>query len=538
MIAIHTALYIFRPGHSSGEGGLYPYRYYAYVGWVVFPFLMASLAFINNSSSYIPEGTYCYLPVRPFWYRLALAWIPRYIIFIFILGIYASIYYYVRYKFHGFNKEGGSRESSFNDTIDSVIQPPKRVVQRNTLPPTPSLATHGLLPVSRQSSMPVAPTRTRSIPNLDSSDLGRRKSKVGAHRFMLASLKVGDQTCPSPPSEPSIVDEDSFIGPSTPRPIPPVLSPVSHSPPHDASLESVTPSQSRASSWRDSFVKRFSPPRSGNATEKPSIVDMFTVLRQHPDSSQIETPVSQLQLVNSRGQTFADAEMLRTRDKIRRQLRFLFIYPLVYIGMWILPFVSHVLQYDDRYALNPPFALTCVTTVSICIQAAVDCWLFSTREKPWRHIPGTDGSFWASLKFWSGWKGMGKRKVVHGPGKTREEMVREARAAYKRRDEEMAQRKEQVVRNNADPLAEGARRGERSWWEAAGVDGGADTSMSPFAEEASNPMENNAVHTPDEGKEKLDIEHSEDIAIARNQQIKWDLSEPVSPVSGEGSSST
>ena len=133
---------------------------------------------------------------------------------------------------------------------------------------------------------------------------------------------------------------------------------------------------------------------------------------------------------------------------------------------------------------------------------------------------------------------MGKRKVVHGPGKTREEMVREARAAYKRRDEEMAQRKEQVVRNNADAPAEGARRGERSWWEAAGVDGGADTSMSPFAEEASNPMENNAVHTPDEGKEKLDIEHSEDIAIARNQQIKWDLREPVSLVSGEGSSST
>lgn len=108
---------------------------------------------------------------------------------------------------------------------------------------------------------------------------------------------------------------------------------------------------------------------------------------------------------------------------------------------------------------------------------------------------------------------MGKRKVVHGPGKTREEMVREARAAYKRRDEEMAQRKEQVVRNHADAPAEGARRGERSWWEAAGVDGGAETSMSPLAEEASNPMEDIAVPSPDEDSEKLDTEHSEDIAV-------------------------
>ncbi|KAE9371195.1 hypothetical protein N431DRAFT_409675 [Stipitochalara longipes BDJ] len=538
MIAVHTALYIFRPKHSGGEGGLYPYRHYAYTGWVLFPLLMASLAFINDSSSYVPEGTYCYLPVRPFWYRLALAWIPRYIIFLFILAIYASIYYYVRYKFHGYNREGGSRDSSFNDSAATVIQPPKRA-KRHTLPPTPNLATHGLIPESRQSSMRVVPTRRQSISNIDASDLERKKSKAGAHRFMLASFRVGEQSCPTPPSEPSIVDVDSFIVPSTPRPIAPIMSPISHSPPHEASLVSETPSRSRASSWRDSFVKRLSPPRGGATNERPSIIDMFTILRQHPDSPDVPTPLSQLQLVNSRGQTYADAEMLRTRDKIRRQLRFLFIYPLVYIGMWILPFVSHVLQYDDRYALNPPFALTCVTTISICIQAAVDCWLFSTREKPWRHIPGSNGSFWASLKFWSGgWKRGEKQRAVHGPGKTREEMVREARAAYKRRDEELAQRKEQAEKSNAHSPTETTKRGERSWWEATGIDGGADTSMSPVAEEVSNPMEDVVVSSSDEESKKVDVDHSEDVVVSRSQQIKWDLSEPVSPVSGEGSSSS
>jgi G protein-coupled receptor GPR1 len=200
-----------------------------------------------------------------------------------------------------------------------------------------------------------------------------------------------------------------------------------------------------------------------------------------------------LELVNSDGQNFADVKMLRTRDKIRRQLRFLFIYPLVYIGMWVVPFVSHVLQYDDRFAVDPPFALSCLTTIFVCTQAAVDCWLFSTREKPWRHIPGTDGGFWASLKFWTGWKGISKRRVLHGPGKTRDEMVREARAAYRRRDEELAQR-----RNDVESLAvhgDETRRGERSWWDTL-VGGSRDLGgMSPVSEEVSNPMENIVVPT-------------------------------------------
>jgi G protein-coupled receptor GPR1 len=61
--------------------------------------------------------------------------------------------------------------------------------------------------------------------------------------------------------------------------------------------------------------------------------------------------------------------------------------------------------------------------------------------------------------------------------------------------------------------------------------------MSPVAEEVPNPMEDIITPSDDETK-KLDVGHSEDIAVGRNQQIKWDLSEPVSPVSGEGTSSS
>lgn len=118
--------------------------------------------------------------------------------------------------------------------------------------------------------------------------------------------------------------------------------------------------------------------------------------------------------------------------------------------------------------------------ISKLAQAAVDCWLFSTREKPWRHIPDTGGGFWESLKFWTGWKGVSKRRVVRGPGKTREEMVKEARSAYRRRDVEIAQRRERAVaatasRANGDERPK-TKRGDRSWWDdETGLDGGAET---------------------------------------------------------------
>lgn len=67
---------------------------------------------------------------------------------------------------------------------------------------------------------------------------------------------------------------------------------------------------------------------------------------------------------------------------------------------------------------------------------------------------------------------------MQGPGKTREEMVREARGAYRRRDAEIAQR-----RNQVDGSVGNQRRAE--WWEAVGLDG----AISPVTEEVSNPME-------------------------------------------------
>lgn len=479
---------------------------------------MASLAFINGRDAYVSQGTYCYLPVRPFWFRLALGWIPRYLIFVTILCIYASIYYYVRYKFQGFKKAGRSQKVGHSSLdSDARQRPPK---QRHSLPPTPPLVCHGLIPESG------TPFTNKEVlrPPLSTMESTRNR-RPSVHGFMWASIMASSKPVhiPTPPLDLANSDTDSFVGPSTPHPLPVLAStspiPLSHQP---SSL--TTPSRSRLTSWQDTFVSRFSPPHSGNPSTKPSTIDIFSVLR-HPHGSD-SPPFERLELVNSRGQNLADVEMIRTRDKIRRQLRFLFIYPLVYIGVWIVPFVSHVLQYDDKFAVNPPFGLSCTTIVFLCSQAAIDCLLFSTREKPWRHIPGNDGSFWGSLRFWSGWKGVRKRKVVHGPGKTRDEMIREARVAYRRRDEELAQRRTEI---QLGPRVEGGGlRGEREWWENRG-----DAAISPVAEEIADPLENITV---------LEESLLDEDATLRNVKTRssknTDGKQPSSAVSNHGDASS
>jgi G protein-coupled receptor GPR1 len=79
-------------------------------------------------------------------------------------------------------------------------------------------------------------------------------------------------------------------------------------------------------------------------------------------------------------------------------------------------------------------------------------------------------------------------------------MVREARAAYRRRDEEMAiqQQRLESASLSGQILSGENRRTERSWWEVAGLDAG----MSPLTEETpnlterGNPMEEVRTASP------------------------------------------
>ncbi|KAF2492008.1 hypothetical protein BU16DRAFT_422080, partial [Lophium mytilinum] len=99
VIAVHSALQVFQPGRSARTDGLYHYRKLIYLGGISIPIIMAALAFINPTGGYIAQGAFCTLPLRPYWYRLALAWIPRYLIAIIIMGLAAAIYTVVGFEF-------------------------------------------------------------------------------------------------------------------------------------------------------------------------------------------------------------------------------------------------------------------------------------------------------------------------------------------------------------------------------------------------------------------------------------------------------
>ena len=75
---------------------------------------------------------------------------------------------------------------------------------------------------------------------------------------------------------------------------------------------------------------------------------------------------------------------LRKRHHIiKKQLRFMFLYPVVYLLMWLAPFVSHCYRYTK---IAPPFTLDTLALASATLQGAADCIIFMLREKPWRHI--------------------------------------------------------------------------------------------------------------------------------------------------------
>lgn len=90
----------------------------------------------------------------------------------------------------------------------------------------------------------------------------------------------------------------------------------------------------------------------------------------------------------------------KRRRMILRQVRLLFIYPVVYMILMIFPFVSHCMNYSDFYAAHPIYVLSALNPFCLTFLGFVDCLVFCWREKPWSTIPGSDGTFLGSFYFW------------------------------------------------------------------------------------------------------------------------------------------
>jgi G protein-coupled receptor GPR1 len=335
LIAIHSTICILRPNNGAGEGGLFRYKKWLYVMWLCPPLILASLAFINDINGYVTAGTFCYLPKRPIWYRLALSWVPRYVIIFLILSMYFWIYVTVRMKFRGFEHFSGIASSYDSGSRRwSAFASKKSGVECG------------------RSNGHYSPTEWQS--HVTTSE--------AQPETQLQPWNHGSFATPQPMhiSLPVLVSEEENV-------------------------------DTRGSSWSgNTFVP--SPDDSGQMGPNHGQKDPQTGSRQ-PSSmiSRRELPAKRTSTSVTRIQPWDsyDSTLRRTRIAIRRQVRYLFIYPLIYILVWSFPFASHALNYNNYYVLHPIFWLSVAQTVMLSIQAGMDGVMFSLSEKPWTRIDQT-----------------------------------------------------------------------------------------------------------------------------------------------------
>ncbi|KAF3132206.1 hypothetical protein TWF594_009634 [Orbilia oligospora] len=400
-IAIHAAISIFLPRTGpQGKSGLYQYRHTVYAILILLPITMAALAFTNKAPAYVAQTTWCYLPVRPFWYRLALAWIPRYIIMVSITGLYLAIYIYVKVTFRAYRARFRTSEFDTDATQPSQLDSSQTVTDR------------------RGSVLSVFGA-TFKLPGVGKGTEKVREADVGIDPIVTEVRRL---------SETANDDIEEIEGVS-----------------RIIDLEKGQPSTSRRAEDDSADEGR-------NGAGSDSTHDSTSrMVRREPDTSH-----------PSAAATSESEEELRKRQyAIQRQLRFLFIYPCVYVLIWLIPLVNHSLQYFERFAERPSFPLVCISAIAIPIQGAIDCLLFSLREKPWRLVKKQTKQPFFSWMLGRHWEEPSNEDL------NIEAMTEGQRHAYLRREREK-QENEVARQERAEKKKNKLRMGRKNsmtWWD-------------------------------------------------------------------------
>lgn len=475
LIALHWTVYIFRSNKAAGESGIYPYRYLAFAFYVLLPAMMASLAFLTRFPAYVDTGQYCYLPAKPWWVRMSLSWIPRYINMTLIIAMYCASYVYIRKKMRRFSRQHVSvptshRERRIPDTpplsshglIPSTLESRRisfRVPSRGSLEGSPAFAADDGIGFRdslrfRLDRLSVSSIRSRIWPwqGLDwEADMGAHPSSSG-----LVSPRTGG-------AEPTLEIMEAGHGLQPPRPSLSTLK-------LGEKLGSLQPRQS-PSAGRISleFYRR---PVSSTMEEDErfkgdrlnagrghhlngSQMHIFTMLQQGPSLEREGDPTPSTPIASLDYEALESDGIARGRDRIRRQLRLLFIYPAVYACVWIFPLISDVIGYDEDQDEKPYWILV-ASLVSLCVQGLADTIVFCLREKPWRHVKG---GFWENLGMFMNGLSFESRNEI---GRTREEMFHDGSRARLRREEEM-EREQRASRMS--PGCTPQVSVSRNWWD-------------------------------------------------------------------------
>ncbi|KAI0161835.1 G protein-coupled glucose receptor regulating Gpa2-domain-containing protein [Hypoxylon sp. FL1284] len=475
LIALHTALLILMPQTSNGVSGLYPYRYVAYALWAVLPIILAAVVPITGGT-FENNGPHCYLPIDPKWYRRALSWIPRYVIFISIIVGYTFLYLYVMFRFRRFGESQSRDDKMRRESFPRAQKHPYHRHPSSIVSSSQLLLDHGLLAPPQEGAGNDRHPRSRhgSVPSTVSSTLNSAAETSASPRQM-EQVQTGSMRW-----NPVVYDDNISAEPHTTRdgqlaadgPISPSCYAAERNPvnepdqAHCRPLSSSQQSEHSYFSWKR-LLSRGSQRAASCVSEPTSAAQSGQ--RRPEGAGQTQTPSTAYICAGE-----PDVALRRSRKKMQRQLRLLFVYPAIYLLTWIAPFVSHVTWFNDEYAIeptypgHPPMSLQLVSLVSLCIGAAVDCAFFSLWEKPWRHLRG---GFWECLVLWLDifrpiWRS------TRGTGRSREERFMDARTARLRREQETQER----INGGESATAAGGddhRPGDaapREWWDALDVD--------------------------------------------------------------------
>ncbi|GAB1743931.1 hypothetical protein NU219Hw_g976t1 [Hortaea werneckii] len=391
-MSLHMWVQIFPPRDSFlGHDGLYRIRRWVVAAWLILPNLSAALAFVKGRWAYEAGGAFCSLPLRPYWYRLALTWIPRYLIWIFVMGVAIRIYKHVGKEFKVFGQER-DRSSSFSipgeSTIDRMSDPTTNTQisnrRKSAAADQTDLEEQALEEEEEEEN--VAP---------DGISIRAIKSPALPRQSMAESTKSLPRTSSPSASGPDWTASFGF-------PAEPLTGPQS--------IQS-TPTSRRGSRQIANGVlaEDFAPPATFDANRHRGSITTLGSLKssasQTIDETTILPPIMETKRSSastgvSTAQDLANAAVALRRRAIQRQLRLLFIYPCVYMILWTIPFVVHSMNYSDRFAQHPLTPLVAVNVFCQCFMGFADVTVFSWREKPWRHIPGSDGTVLGSFCFW------------------------------------------------------------------------------------------------------------------------------------------
>ncbi|KAK6499875.1 hypothetical protein TWF481_010232 [Arthrobotrys musiformis] len=401
-IAIHAAISIFLPRTGpQGKSGLYQYRHTVYAILILLPITMAALAFTNKAPAYVAQTTWCYLPVRPFWYRLALAWIPRYIIMLSITGLYLAIYIYVKVTFRAYRARFRTSEFDTDATQPSQIDSSQTVTDR------------------RGSVLSVLGA-TFKLPGMGKNSEKVREVDVGTDPVVTRVRRL---------SETENDDSEEIEGTS-----------------RIIDLEKGQPSASRRAEDDSADEGRHGAGSDSTHDSTSRIVRRGEAGNSHPSAA---------------SSSESEEELRKRQYAIQRQLRFLFIYPCVYVLIWLIPLVNHSLQYFERFAERPSFPLVCISAIAIPIQGAIDCLLFSLREKPWRLVRKQTKQPFVSWMLGRHWEEPSNEDL------NIEAMTEGQRHAYLRREREK-QENEAARRERAEKKKNKAKVGRKNsmtWWD-------------------------------------------------------------------------